>query len=160
VLYHTTLLVDTGSTFNMFYFAIRSAYLAFVEWPSTVVTVAYDPSLGALARAAMLYHRLDPGYPLKLRPRPDAEENLSVTVDARRYRDWSAVTALMLFSPLTYLAYAVLLSLLQSGRGIRWVALATVAVFSPVFGVVGDRLLDVLARRRSPTVAHGEAKGS
>jgi hypothetical protein len=158
VLYHTALLVDVGSTFNMFYFAMLSAYLAFVEWPSKAVTLEYAPSLGALARALALHHRLDPGYPLRLRPRPDARGTLAITVDSRRYRGWSAITALILFSPVSYLVYAVLLSLLQPGRAIRWVALATVTVFSPLFGVVANRLLGVLSRRGSSPRAHGRAK--
>lgn len=41
VAYHTGLLLFTGRTFGMFYFALLSSYLAFVEWPRSQVLVRH-----------------------------------------------------------------------------------------------------------------------
>jgi hypothetical protein len=145
-LYHTALLVDTGSTFTMFYFAMLSAYLAFVEWPSGPVSVEYDSRLRPLMRAWALWSRLDPDHVIQWRPSPAQHAGVSATTSGHVYQGWSAVTALALRQPANYLAGATLLSLLRPSRHMRWLALAAVGACSPVLQPVGDLALRLVAR--------------
>ncbi|MBV9580945.1 MAG: hypothetical protein JO057_20380 [Chloroflexi bacterium] len=146
VLYHTALLVDTGSTFNMFYFAMLSAYLAFVEWPLAPVSVQYASRLRPLVRAWALWSRLDPDHTVTWRPSPAERAGLSATTCGHVYRGWSAVTALALRQPANYLVGATVLSLLRPSRHMRWLALAAVGACSPALRPVGDVALRLMAR--------------
>jgi hypothetical protein len=128
VLYHTLLLFDTGSTFNMFYVAMLSAYLAGVDWPAERVAVGYDPASRILGRVRALLELADREGLLQWRPDRQTRGGLRVTVGARRLEQWAAVRALVLYNPLSYLTFVAALAALQSRRALRWVAAAGVAV--------------------------------
>ena len=110
----------------MFYFAMLSAYLAFVEWPSAAISVDYGSRLRPLMRAWAVWSRLDPDHAIEWRPSRTEHTALSATTCGHVYRGWSAVTALALRQPANYLAGATVLSLLRSSRHMRWLALAAV----------------------------------
>ena len=58
-LFQCGLLVFTGDTFNLFFFASQIALLAFVEWPPSPVTVIWDGECGFCAQTKGWMQRFD-----------------------------------------------------------------------------------------------------
>jgi hypothetical protein len=127
--YHTALLVDTGSTFNMFYVAMLSAYLAFADWP-TSVKVDYVASARPVLRLVQLLELTDSDRMLVTRAHRRAAVPLSVTLGRRRFQNWSAARMLVLLHAPSYVLFTVALSLLDPRRWGRWLALAVLTAVS------------------------------
>jgi hypothetical protein len=158
VAYHTAILIDTSSTFNMFYFAALSSYLAFVNWPSAPIQV-YDDGTSALiggmrsaVRRADLEGRIHwstirpPGHPSST----VSASPIQVSIGNQTLVGWAALTAVWLSIPLTYFAFAAALCAMWLGHGafVRWLALAGVLLCSPLLTAAGDLVLRLFSGAR------------
>jgi hypothetical protein len=141
--YHTTLLLLMNSTFGMFYYAMLASYLAFIDWPTLPLEVRYDEAKAPWSR---LLERLDTAGIFEwntLTPKEALERgshDLVVVDRGKSYRGFVALKRVLLFTPLTYFCYVILL-----GRQPhffqyhRWAAAGVLALFTPflapLFGV-------------------------
>jgi hypothetical protein len=141
--YHTTLLLLMNSTFGMFYYAMLASYLAFVDWPTLPLEVRYDQAKAPWRR---VLERLDTSGIIAWTPLTADEalergsHDLLVVDRGKSYRGFVALKRVLLFTPLTYFCYVVLL-----GRQPhffqyhRWAAAGVLALFTPflapLFGV-------------------------
>jgi hypothetical protein len=170
--YHTTLLLVMNSTFGMFYYAMLTSYLAFVEWPKAPLQVQYDEDHGLWGRSLKLLQRLDTATIFNwtafdsvqkengvLRPRP--QRRLLLLDRGKSYSGFVAFKRILLFTPFVYLSYVILL-----GRQPhffqyhRWLAAAILAVFTPFLSPVGEAVYDrIVSRRRSSSARVSEEKG-
>jgi hypothetical protein len=141
--YHTTLLLLMNSTFGMFYYAMLASYLAFVDWPTLPLEVRYDQAKAPWRR---VLERLDTSGIIAWTPLTADEalergsHDLLVVDRGKSYRGFVALKRVLLFTPLTYFCYVILL-----GRQPhffqyhRWAAAGVLALFTPflapLFGV-------------------------
>ena len=137
IAYHTALLLVTGRTYGMFYFALLSAYLACVEWPRSRIAVEY-PNAGALRRGVWRVLRaLDVDGMFEWSPTPisatDSADDvrrsrrLAVVVDGTMRRGAAAYVRLLAYTPLTYF---MLLGIVHSMRGVAAVYRALLRSFA------------------------------
>lgn len=115
--YHTTLMLVTGRSFGMFWYALLGSYLAFAPWPAVPATVATGGwrwrALGLLAR----FHLQGP-----IRLEAAKQRGMAVLVNQRQYWGMTADLVVLLLSPVFYLLFAVISSL-ATGNALRLVAL-------------------------------------
>lgn len=138
--FHSMLLVLTGYTFGMFYYATASSYLAFLEWPvSPIVITGRKPSHKLL----QILEKLDFDNLLRFTPDPVQQDStprrtrywngVQVVVKGKSYQGVSGIYILLLYSPLTYFTFATLLSIAVPGQMIlrRMWAIIFLAFVSP-----------------------------
>lgn len=161
ILFHSALLISTGYTFGMFFYAMLLSYLAFVQWPSAPMAVLYDADCGLCERTRRLFEKFDferafgwvalqnagarEGIPEeKLRAR------LHVAVGDKVYSGFAGFKIMLLYNPVTYFVFGVLLTLPEPAGFLyrRWIAAAILVVFSPVFAPVGESAYEFIARHR------------
>src|SRR5579862_6582420 len=59
VLFQSSLLLFTGTTFTLFFYSMSAASLAFVQWPDGPVPVLYDSGRGSSERARRFFQAWD-----------------------------------------------------------------------------------------------------
>lgn len=119
IAYHTTLLVVAGTPFGMFYFATLSSFLVFMNWPlpSLELSFADDGSkrLGWLPKfdldglfvfVGRADHNPERGLTGK-----NALAGLRLNVGNKQYASIAAVYMWLVYNPLTYFFFAIILSL-------------------------------------------------
>jgi hypothetical protein len=138
VAYHTTLLLLMNSTFGMFYYAMLASYLAFVDWPTLPLEVRFDEAKVPWSKARRLLERLRAAGIFAWKPRDSSQKleagsrGLLVMDRGKSYWGLAAVKRVLLFTPLTYFSYVILL-----GRQPhffqyhRWLAAGVLALFTP-----------------------------
>jgi predicted DCC family thiol-disulfide oxidoreductase YuxK len=161
ICFHTALLVLTGRTFGMFYYAMLASYLAFVCWPKEPLTVLYDAACGFCSRTQLRLRKLDFDNTFRWLPFQDSKLNyltneeklrkrLHLVYKDRLYDGFSAFRMVTLYNTVWYFVVAVCLSLPEP-HGVhyrRWIALMLLALFSPPFIPVGQFFYDMVARNR------------
>ena len=153
ITFHTALLLATGRTYGMFYYALLASYLAFVEWPQARQTVLYDGDCGSCARTRKLFERFDLEWLFRWVPFQETESHYGIREDAlheglhlvasgKIYVGFRAFKMMLLYNPLTYFALAVVLAAPEPAAFSyrKWVAVILVALFSPLFAPVGEAL--------------------
>jgi hypothetical protein len=128
VLYHSSLLFVTGSTFTMFWFALLASCLALLEWPALRPSVHYGAT-GYLARFSRLLRRLDVGA---FEWHPERGSSVRLVIGDRVFVDRDAFARMLLYHPTLYFIFYALVAVPQPDR--RWAALVA-------FGVVGYAVL-------------------
>ena len=113
VAYHTLLLTLTGSTFNMFWYALMASYIALLQWPSEVL-VRYTPSrwLHRLIHRVLGRADLDG----RIRWLTHQAGSLEAQVNDAIYPGVAALARMVLYSPMVYFAATALITLLPHGR--------------------------------------------
>jgi predicted DCC family thiol-disulfide oxidoreductase YuxK len=163
LLFHASLLEFTGSTFNMFFYAMEAAMLAFVAWPRELI-VMFDGDCGicnrireAMARfdfeGAFTWRTLQSGIGDRFGiPRAALEERLHLAADGRIASGFRACKLILLYHPAFYLATAVLLAAPgMAAWGMWWrriLAGLLLAFFFPPFNAIGERAYEWVARNR------------
>jgi hypothetical protein len=122
VAYHTILLVLTGRRFGMFYFATLSSYLAFVDWSRSPTIVLCSRERNDQTRVKRilekfdfdgLFHwscgQLNSGEHKLLKRWPWS--TLYVTVAGETYKGIAALYILLIYNPLTYFVFTIILAL-------------------------------------------------
>jgi hypothetical protein len=138
VLYHSSLLLLTGSTFTTFWFALLAACLALLEWPAGRPAVDYGVD-GRAGQLCNLLRRLDLGRALTWNPQRGS--SLRVAVGERAFSGRQALARVLLYHPTLYFAFYVLAAMPQPQH--RWAAVVA-------FGVVGYVVLDMVRSKLAP----------
>jgi hypothetical protein len=136
IAYHTALLVDTGSTFNMFYVAMLSAYRACIDWPR-LARVDYAASSRPVCALVRLLEKTEPNGVLVTRATTRAPSRLSIRVGRRRFLSWQAACMLVLLHAPSYVVFVLALSVLDPRRWGRWIAAGLLAIFSAGWALGG-----------------------
>ena len=145
--YHTALLVVMNSTFGMFYYAMLASYLAFVEWPEHPLEVRYDSEHRMCDAGRRLFSwfdmtglftwaTLDSMHQHNLLSKP--RSCLLVMAKGKTYSGFDAFKRMLLWNPLAYFGYVILLG--RQPRFFqyhRWLAAAVLVVFTPFLASLG-----------------------
>src|SRR5262249_43787832 len=160
ILFQSSLLLVTGTTFNMFFYATQAALLMFVDWPRSRWLVIYDGDCGFCSRAKGWFERLDLEGLLDWRPYQsgaaraygisdaDAAERLYLVAGSKIYSGFRAFRTMLLFNPVTYFVIAVLIAAPPGEAPLyrRIVVSALLAFFLPPFAPVGEWVYRCIAR--------------
>jgi predicted DCC family thiol-disulfide oxidoreductase YuxK len=162
ILFHSGLLLFTGTTFTMFFYGMQASMLAFVEWPRGPATVIYDGDCGFCNKSRRWMERIDferlfewrafqSGIGARFGIGNEAlARRLHLVVGGRVYQGFRAFQMMLLYNPVTYL---VMTALIAAPRGEaplyrRIVVTALLAFFFPLFRPVGEAVYDLVARNR------------
>ena len=163
LLFHASLLELTGSTFNMFFYAMEAAVLAFVAWPRELIVI-FDGDCGICNRIRVRLTQFDFEGAFSWRPLqsgignrfniPSAalEERLHLAADGRISSGFRACKLILLYSPAFYLAVTLLLAAPGTAAWASWwrriLVASILAFFFPLFNPIGEFVYDWVARNR------------
>ncbi len=102
VVYHSSLLFLTGSTFTMFWYALLAACLALVEWPVHRPSVHY-PADGPLGRLTHLLRKLDLGQAFAWNREEGSK--LRIVIGERVLSGRDALARVLLYHPTLYFIF-------------------------------------------------------
>jgi predicted DCC family thiol-disulfide oxidoreductase YuxK len=162
LLFQSSLMLVSGTTFNMFFYATQAALLMFVEWPRSRWLVLYDGDCGFCNHSKRWVERFDLEGLLDFQPyqlgagrahgisEADASERLYLVAGSKIYSGFRAFRMMLLFNPLTYFAMAILIAALPGEAALyrRIVVAALLAFFLPPFAPVGEWVYGLVARNR------------
>ena len=163
LLFHASLLEFTGSTFNMFFYAMEAAVLAFVAWPAEMIVI-FDGDCGICNRirekamkfdfeGAFSWRALQSGIGERFGiSRAALEERLHFVADGSVSSGFRACKLILLYSPAFYLVVAVLLAAPGSAVWASWwrriIVGLLIAFFFPLFNPIGERVYNWVAHNR------------
>jgi len=162
LLFQSSLMLFTGTTFTMFFYATQAALLLFVDWPRSRWLVIYDGDCGFCNRSKSWFERLDLEELLDWRPYQsgagreygisdaEASERLYLVAGSKIYSGFRAFRMMLLFNPVTYFAMAVLIAAPHGEASLyrRIVVSLLLAFFLPPFAPVGEWVYRLIARNR------------
>ena len=162
LLLHSGMLLFTGSTFTMFFYAMSASMLVFVDWPAAPLTAIYDGECGFCRRAKRWMEKIDLEQILQWVPyqdggaerfgipRAEAERRLQLVVGPRTYSGYAAIKMILLYNPVTYFVMAAMVAAPRSAVSTaRMVMVAMLlALFLPPFEPIGQAVYGVIARNR------------
>jgi hypothetical protein len=154
ILFQSSLLLFTGTTFTLFFYSMTAASLAFVNWPEGPLHVMYDTRRGLARRARRTSELLDIEGKFAWTP-VEVEMNFRGWLELRnggsRWTGFRALRTIVLFNPLTYLVIAGLIAIAPDGTG--WSALyrrvivsSCLTLLMPPLAWIVDRLFPDDAR--------------
>jgi predicted DCC family thiol-disulfide oxidoreductase YuxK len=163
LLFHASLLEFTGTTFNMFFYAMEAAVLAFVTWPRELIVI-FDGDCGICQQIRGWMSRIDFDRTISWQtlqsgigdrfgiPRASLEQRLHLAADGRVSSGFRACKMILLYNPAFYLVVAFLLAAPGNGIWASWwrriVVGLLLAFFFPLFNPIGERVYDWVARNR------------
>ncbi len=107
IFFQSSLLLFTGTTFTLFFYAMTAASLAFVTWPEGPVRVRYDAERSEGMRRFFQSWDVDGRFAWTLYPlKSEARNGLQVQVGEKVYRGFQALRMMVLLNPITYFAIA------------------------------------------------------
>lgn len=161
LLFHTASVFLTGRTYGMFIYAIPASYLAFSAWPQEPFTVLYDGDCGFCSRTRRFFEGFDFEGRFRWVPFQETQERHAIPEAALLERvyvvgggktsgGYAAFQRLLLYNPVTYFTIALLLATPPAELIVyrRWLILLLLAIFSPFFAPVGEKVYAVVARNR------------
>jgi predicted DCC family thiol-disulfide oxidoreductase YuxK len=162
LLFQSSLLLFTGTTFTMFFYATQAALLVFVDWPRSRWLVIYDGDCGFCNRSKGWFERLDLEGLLEWRPfqsgagrahgitDADAAERLYLVAGQKIYSGFRAFRMMLLFNPVTYFVMAILVAAPRGEAALyrRLVVGGLLAFFLPPLIPVGEWAYRLVARNR------------
>jgi hypothetical protein len=137
VAYHSSLLLVTGRTFGMFWYAVLAACIALLQWPADPPSIRYGVE-SPLGRISRFLHRLDLARAFRWEPARRSE--LRLVIGEQVYSGRDALARAALYNPTLYFAFFALVAVSSRIAPPRWAALV-------VFGVVGYVVLDLVRDR-------------
>jgi len=160
VLLASSILLITGSAYNMFCYAAPAAALWLVDWPRSRWLVIYDGDCGFCMRSKAWFERLDLERLLEWRPfqsgagrehgisDADATERVYLVAGTNIYGGFRAIRMMLLFNPITYLAMATALAAPGAGAALyRRIAVTLLLVFF-LFTPLGEWGYRLVAQNR------------
>ncbi len=156
LLFQSSLMFFTGSTFTMFFYAMTAAGLAFVDWPATRPVVIWDGNCGFCALTKKWWERFDLQPALDWVPFQSGaserfgipqralQERLHLVAGSCTYAGFAAFKRMVLYNPLFYFATAVLMVLPTR----PFAAALLLALFFPLFSPAGEAAYNLVARNR------------
>jgi predicted DCC family thiol-disulfide oxidoreductase YuxK len=162
LLFQSSLLLVSGTTFNMFFYATQAALLMFVDWPRSRWLVIYDGDCGFCNRSKEWIERVDLEGLLDWRPYQSgagraygisdagASERLYLVAGSKIYSGFRAFRMMLLFNPVTYVAMAVLIAAPPGEAALyrRIVVTGLLLFFLPAFAPAWEWVYRVVARNR------------
>jgi predicted DCC family thiol-disulfide oxidoreductase YuxK len=162
LLFQSSLMLVSGTTFNMFFYATQAALLMFVDWPRSRWLVIYDGDCGFCNRAKGWIERIDLEGLLDWRPfqsgagrehgisDAEASERLYLIAGSQIYSGFRAFRTMLLFNPVTYFAMAVLIAAPPGAASLyrRILVAGLLAFFLPPLVPVGEWVYRMIARNR------------
>ncbi len=162
LLFQSSLLLFTGSTFMMFFYATQAALLMFVDWPKSRWLVIYDGDCGFCARSKRWVERFDLEGLLEWRPfqsgaghahgitDAEASERIYLVAGKKIYSGFRAFRMMLLFNPVTWFVIALLLGVPRGDASTyrRIVVAALLAFLLPPFVPIGEWGYRLVARNR------------
>jgi hypothetical protein len=140
--YHTGLVLLTGSTFGVFWYALFCTYLTLMAWPRSQVRVTYRSDKTLQRWTAQALERVD--VERRFDWRASRSGPLEAQVDGTEYRGSAAAARLLLYSPPVYLAYFVVITLAPEAR-----VLIPVVIFPMLAAIAWGALKPKLAAARA-----------
>ena len=171
VLSQASLLLFTGTTFTMFFFAMEAALLVFIDWPTPPLVVIHDGDCGICDLTRRCCRRLDQEGTFDWRSyQSGAGEAYGLPLDALRrrlhlvaagrvYSGFHAFQMMLLYNPVTYFVMAVLLAAAPAGAAAwrRTVVALLLLFFSPLARPAGNVVYGLVARNRGRLPVSGKA---
>lgn len=166
ILFQSSMMFFTGSTFTMFFYAMTAASLAFVDWPAARPVVLWDGDCSFCALTKKWWERFDllpylDWVPLQSEasqrfgiPQRALEERLHLVVGSRTYTGFAAFKMMVLYNPLFYFVTAVLMVLPTR----PFVAAPLLVYFFPLFSPAGEAAYNLVARNRHRLVPDSHCK--
>jgi len=162
LLFQSSLLLVSGTTFNMFFYATQAALLMFVDWPRSRWLVIYAGDCGFCNRSKRWFERMDLEGLLNWQAYQsgagraygisdaEASERLYLVAGSKIYSGFRAFRRMLLFNPVSYFAIAVLIAAPPGDAALyrRIVVSALLAFFLPPFAPVGEWVYRWIARNR------------
>jgi predicted DCC family thiol-disulfide oxidoreductase YuxK len=162
LLFQSALLLFTGTTFTMFFYAMTAASLAFVEWPRSPLLVIYDGDCGFCNRTKEWIERLDLEGRFEWEPLQTGaarrygitdeavQQRLHLVAGEKIYAGFAAFQKMLLYNPVFYFAAAVLLAAPPARASLYrdCVVLILLAFFFPLFSPIGEAAYNLVARNR------------
>jgi predicted DCC family thiol-disulfide oxidoreductase YuxK len=159
---HAGMLLFTGSTFNMFFYAMSASMLIFADWPAAPVLVLYDADCGFCTRTKRWLEHFDLEGTFRWRPyqsgagldfgisESDAARRLYLINGERIYSGFGAFKMMVLWNPIAYLVtYIILAAPGPADSAFRnMVVLTLLLSFSPLFTPIGEGIYSLIARNR------------
>ena len=116
ILFQAGLMLFTGTTFTLFFYAMSAASLAFVTWPKGPLPVQYDADCGFASRARRLLQLCDLERMFLWTPRNSGADWMSLSIGDKIYSGFRALRMIVLLNPLTYLVIAGLIAAVPDMR--------------------------------------------
>ncbi|MEX2263602.1 MAG: DCC1-like thiol-disulfide oxidoreductase family protein [Bryobacteraceae bacterium] len=162
ILFHSALLLFTGSTFTMFFYAMNASVLAFISWPQNRLLVIYDGDCGFCTRTRRFLERFDlegtlhwTAYQSGLARRygltdDAARERLYLIEEGRIFAGYGAFQRMAMYNPASWISIAILVALPWDDAGIvrRVLVAGFLILFSPLFVPLGESIYSIVARNR------------
>lgn len=162
VLFQSSLMLFTGTTFTMFFYGTQAALLMFVTWPRSRWLVFYDGDCGFCNQCKRWMERFDFEDLLDWRPYQSgggrvhgitddqAAERLYLVTESKIYSGFRAFRMMLLFNPVTYFLIAALIAAPQGEAALyrRVVVSGLLAFFLPPFAPIGEWVYRMVARNR------------
>ena len=105
VLFQSSLLLFTGTTFTLFFYSMAAASFAFVTWPASPVSAAYRRG-HSVARLTGIIKFLDADKRFVWTAADDTNGWLNVSAGDQVYSGFGALRMIVLLNPLTYFVIA------------------------------------------------------
>jgi predicted DCC family thiol-disulfide oxidoreductase YuxK len=162
LLFQSALMLFTGSTFTMFFYATQAALLMFVTWPRQQWLVLYDGDCGFCKQSKGWVERFDFEGLLAWQPYQsgagraygisdaEASERVYLVAGSKIYSGFQAFRMMLLFNPVTYFVIAVLIAA-PPGNAVlyrRIVVTGLLVFFLPPFAPIGEWAYGLVARNR------------
>jgi predicted DCC family thiol-disulfide oxidoreductase YuxK len=162
VLFQSALLLFTGHTFTMFFFAMQASMLAFAPWPREALAI-YDRDCGFCDRSRRFMMRIDWERLIRWEPLQsgigdrwgiaagDLMRRMYLVLDGRHissgFRAWKLM---LLANPLLWFALAILIAAPPAtwANWRRLVVAAALVFFLPLFNPIGEAIYNLVARNR------------
>jgi predicted DCC family thiol-disulfide oxidoreductase YuxK len=163
IIFHFGLAFFTGRTFGWFFPMLVVSYVAIMPWPADSIKVLYDGDCGFCEKIKSFMKKLDFDNCFKWIPFQSAndthglsteqlKEKLHIVVDGKILSGFKAFRAMIIYNPLSYLFFIVLVAFLSPGGAINAftkVLLGSLLVFvSPIFIPIGEAAYSFVAKRR------------
>lgn len=166
ILFQSSMMFFTGSTFTMFFYAMTAGGLAFVDWPTARPVVIWDGDCGFCALTKKWWERFDlqpflEWVPFQAGaaqrfdlPQRALEERLHLVTGNSVCAGFAAFKRMVLYNPLFYFATAVLLVFPTR----PYVATLLLVLFFPLFSPAGEAAYNLVARNRRRLVPDSQCK--
>ena len=161
LLFHAASIFLTNRTFGIFICVLPASYLAFANWPEEPFTVLYDGDCGFCSRTRRSFERFDFGHKFNWVPFQQTQEHYGIPESSLLQRvyvagggktsgGYAAFQRLFLYNPVTYFVMAFLLATPPVSLIVyrRWLIFVLLAIFSPLFAPVGEKVYALVARNR------------
>lgn len=169
IAFHFGITFFTGRTFGWFFPMLVVSYAATMAWPAKPIQVLYDDECGFCGKLKSFMKKFDFDHFFNwttFRSAKDLEglntenlkEKLCVVVDGEILSGFRAFRTLIIYNPLSYLIFIILVASLSPAGGftapVKMLIGSLLFFVSPVFIPIGEALFSFLAKKRYKLSGH------